>query len=360
MRRHASALGLAAALAAAAAAPAPALADDVGGGDAYCDYVEGVAAADSAVLMWPELFGSFGYIDQPAVVDLVPESSSNNLRLTAGVNLSLSGVYQGLQTRGRASAECRRHRALDQVEGAMVARALTARVEELEKAMPAADKILAQANADFAARRATAQDVNATRLRVDELRSLLVASRRELRASPEPGAATAGALADLYRADAEVEAHEGKLRRSKAFDVNLRVGYDKFLDNDDEDSPYFAVVQVGFNLGYIFQGGANARAAAARKRMVEERATSTVSDTALESMRQQLAEDRERYEHTGDLIEDLEKQLAALKGIDGDVGRRLRQSIWFDAVKVRAEHAYLGARVDGLSAALGGAGGADE
>jgi hypothetical protein len=348
--RAATRLGLLA-IALVASAAGPATAD--GGGDAYCDHVEGVAAADSAVLMWPELFGSFGYIDQPAVVDLAPESSSNNLRLTAGVRLSLSGVYEGLQTRGRAAAECRRHRALDQVQGALVARALAARVEELEKAMPAADKLLAQTNADFAARRATAQDVNATRLRVDELRALLVASRRELRASPEPGDASTGALADLYRADAEVEDREGKLRRAKAFDVSVRVGYDRFLDNDEEDSPYFAVVQVGFNLGYLVQGGANARAAAARKRMVEERATSTVSDTALASMTQRLAEDRERHAHTGDLVADLEKQLAALKGIEGDVGRRLRQSIWFDAVKVRAEHAYLGARVEALAAALG-------
>ena len=83
-------------------------------GDAYCDYVEGVASAESALLLSPELFGTFGYIDQP--IGAAPEATSNDLRVTAGVQVRLGSMYQGLLTRRRAKADCQRSRALDQVD----------------------------------------------------------------------------------------------------------------------------------------------------------------------------------------------------------------------------------------------------
>ena len=74
-----------------AASPSVARADD-----AYCDHVEGVAAAQSAILFGPELFGSFGYVDQLSAVD-VPSTTSDDLRITAGVKLSLGGVYEAIE-----------------------------------------------------------------------------------------------------------------------------------------------------------------------------------------------------------------------------------------------------------------------
>src|SRR5690349_14161421 len=76
--------------------------------DAYCDHVQGVADAQSALLFSPELFTSFGYVDQPETV-MVPDSTANDLRITAGLRWKLSGIYEGILTRKRAKADCRRH-----------------------------------------------------------------------------------------------------------------------------------------------------------------------------------------------------------------------------------------------------------
>jgi len=107
---------LLAAAAAVAAGPGRATADDLVSGDGYCDYVEGVAAAQSALKFAPQVFTEVGYIEQ-AVASTNPDIQSSGLRLLAGVKYQLTGLYEGSVIQGRARADCRRHRALEQVRG---------------------------------------------------------------------------------------------------------------------------------------------------------------------------------------------------------------------------------------------------
>ena len=62
-----------------ALAPATALAEPVD--DGYCDFVEGSASATAAPLLGPEVFGQFGYIEQPSFA--VNPTDSDNLRAIA-------------------------------------------------------------------------------------------------------------------------------------------------------------------------------------------------------------------------------------------------------------------------------------
>lgn len=330
-----------------AASAGPAAAE----GDAYCDYVEGVAAAESALLLSPELFGTFGYIDQP--VGSAPEATSNDLRVTAGVQVRLGSMYQGLLTRRRAKADCRRSRALDQVDAGTLRRALDAQAKVLDAALPRAKKILAQADADLRARRASAAEVTATRVRVDALRELATRTRAELEALPAASSGNAGAALGAYHhADAEVEDAEASLRRAEAWQLDLRVGYDQFLDEQD-DSPYFAMVSVGFNIGWLFQGGANQRAASARRRMVREQHAAGRANATTARLRAMLEVETRRAEETAALAGDLEQQVEQLRQIGGDAARRFRDTVWFEWVQAKAEHEYYAAHVAGLREVLG-------
>src|ERR1700755_411819 len=100
--------------------------DDDTAGDGFCDYVQGKAAAESATLFAPTVFGQFGLIEQAAGA-ANPDLKSGGLRLITGVRVSLDGIYKGLATRDRAHADCRRHRALEQVRGETAYQALDAR-----------------------------------------------------------------------------------------------------------------------------------------------------------------------------------------------------------------------------------------
>lgn len=317
--------------------------------DAYCDHVESVAAADSATLIAPEVFTSFGYVEQPQTV-AIPSGSSDDLRFTLGVRYSLGDLYEGAVVRQRASADCRRHQALARVRAAPAHRALSARARVLDEAMAEAGKLLEQASDDLASRRATAQEVTATRLRVEQLRTQAVATHRELATLPAPGdGSLGGAVGALHAADADVERAEARLRSARAWDLSVRAGYDKFLGNDDDESPYFAVVQASFNLGWLLQQPANKRARHARARLVRDEPGAE----ALPALRALLEAETRRAEESGVLVAELERQLETLRRVGGEDSRRFRQTVWFEWVEARAEHAYLEAHAAALREVLG-------
>jgi len=315
--------------------------------DGYCDFVQGTAAASSDIQLAPQVFADLGYIEQ-SVATVNPDAGSSG-RFIAGVRWSLSSALTGLTVRDRASADCARHKALELVRGEPNAVALAARATVLDGALVDAEKLLAESAADLDARRTTAQEATATRLRVEELRGLAVETHRQLSLYAAPSGGLGGALAAFQRADAEVEHQDGKLRLLSAFDLNVRVGIDEFFSGDQPGSPYFAVLEVGVNLGALFVGGNNERAAKARRTLRDP----LLADASAERLDAVAAAEAKRVQETAALQADLQKQLDALARVGGEDSRRYRQTVWFEFVKAKAEHAYLAAHVDALHQVVG-------
>ncbi len=320
--------------------------------DGYCDFVEGVANAQAAVQMSPELIGSIGYVEQPPGA-LNPDASEKGLRLIAGVRYRLSGLYEGIATRQRAKADCRRHRAFEQVRGETTSRAIAARLRVLDEALREAEEILRKDERDFAARRTTAQETTATRVRVEELRELAADDHRQLSALPPPSERPlTGALTAYRQADADMERYEAKLRRAQAIDVSVRFGIDEYPERETP-SPYFAVLSVGVNLGLLFQAPQNTRAAKARKLLVQSGRGIGVAGT-VDRLRATLEIESKRAKETEALVKELERQLDALNRIGGEESKRYRQTVWFEWVKAKAQHAYLATHVQSITDVLGG------
>jgi hypothetical protein len=319
--------------------------------DGYCEHVEGVADATSAIQLAPSLEGHFGYIEQ-SPTSVTPDASTTNLRLIAGMRYRLTGIYEGLATRAHGDADCRRHRALERVRGETMARALAAKARVIDDALGEAEKILALTAADAEARRTTAQEATATRLRVDELHGLAAEAHRELSALPTPTAEPLGAALTAYhRADAEMEDAEATLRRAQGLDLSVRAGIDDFLTGPNA-LQYYAVVSVGVNLGLLWQGRGNDRAAAGRKRLVMSGHDPLGVDATLERVETEIVVETKRAEQVAALVGDLELQLESLGKLAGEDARRYRQTVWFDAVKARAEAAYLAAHLASLHEVL--------
>src|SRR5690348_8451543 len=94
MRRLVTAIALlaAAALSAPASAQAQAQAEPPSD-DGYCDYVQGVAAAESALSFAPEVFAQYGRVDQ-AESSSAPTADPGSLRFIAGLRYRLTGIYE--------------------------------------------------------------------------------------------------------------------------------------------------------------------------------------------------------------------------------------------------------------------------
>ncbi|MBL8620201.1 MAG: hypothetical protein JNK64_02830 [Myxococcales bacterium] len=343
-----AAIVLAALLPAALGAARSARADD----DGYCQRVKGVAAADAALGLSPAVFGSVGYVEAPATT-AAPDPTANDTRVTVGVSYRFTGAVEGLVTRARADADCRRHEAEVAIGDAARAQALAARAEVLDAALTETDQLLARTRADVAARRATAPELTALELRVADLQALAAATTAERGRLPAGDRAPVPrALARLQAADAEVERREASLRVLRAFDLSARVGYDSLAGQDD-DSPYFAVVSASVNLGVLWQLVGNRDAAAGRRRMLERAPAGAGNRARLEA---ELADERSRAASTAALVDELDRQYRELKSLGGDASRRIAQTVWFDLVRMRAEHAYLAAHVAALATIVGEAG----
>jgi hypothetical protein len=189
---------------------------------------------------------------------------------------------------------------------------------------------------------------------VDEIRAQIAQAKRDLAALPSSD--TKGVdqlLADYREADAAMEKAEGKLRSIKAYDVNVRAGVDRFLNGDIEDKTrYFAVLEVGVNLGALWTGSGNRRSATGRDRYARTVGPmQIIADPAV--LRPLLEVQQKRLVQVQALSSDLDKQLAALNGAESSDAKRFRETIWFEAIKARAELAYLQAHVATLNEMLG-------
>ncbi len=342
---------------------APAVATAQPADDGYCDFVAGTASATSATLVAPQLFGQFGYIEQlNNTLNTDTDLQPNNLRAIGGLRYSFTNIFVGKATVARADADCRRHKAqvamqaiAQQIKDTSATRAIAARLAVYEQAQGEADKLLATVQADVDARRMTTQEAISTRLRVDDLRARVAQARRELAALPSADIKGVDGLLTQYReADADMEKADAKLRTIRAYDVNVRAGVDRSLNGDLEDKTrYFAVVELGVNLGALWTGSGNKRSSAGRARYAQTvGALTTVVDPAvLEAM---LDVQQKRLTQIQALSGDLDKQLAALSSAESVDARRFRETIWFEAVKAKAELAYLQAHVATLNEMLRG------
>jgi len=334
-------------LTAAAAAPAHA--------DGYCDFVEGVADAQSDLLYAPQLFGTIGYVKEP--LTSAGAALESGTRAQVGVDYKISGLWEASATREHARIDCRRHQALDRVQGESLYAALEEKAKVLAEVGKEGDKVLAQAMEELAARRTTSTEVVGIRLRVNELRELAAETRRLLATLPpvQPGDKLGGALGAYYAADDELERYEGRLRKLQGIDVSLRFGYDQYLDRSD-NAPVFALLTVGINLGVLFQGGANDRAAAGRRVLTREQHHIQLVDTTVTHLKSLIETENARAEETAALMKDLETQMANLDRVGGDENRRARATVWFEWAKVKADHAYLVTHVASLRQVIGEAG----
>jgi hypothetical protein len=321
--------------------------------DGYCDFVEGVANATADSQLYPELISQFGYINQPPYA-LNPDVSG--LRAIGGLRWRLNALYGGLASRDHGHADCRRHQALEQVRGETNARALAAKAKVLDDALGEAEQILTGVTADLEARRTTTQEATATRLRVEELRALSADTHRQLSALPTDNRPLGTALATYQTADAEMEVDEGRERRAQGFELSLRAGVDQFLTGTtatQTGTNYFAVVELDVNFGELLMGGDNARAADGRKRLLASGHDPLGVDATVDRLKSLVEVERGRAEQTAALVGDLDRQMQALGNVVGEDSKKYRQTIWFDWIKAKAEHAYVAAHLAALQEVLG-------
>jgi hypothetical protein len=318
----------------------------------YCDWVRGVAQSERALLHAPD-----------ALVRVQPDSD-RGARIRTGLAYDAVRIYRGKLIASRASAECARfgaaHELALEVErgvGETERSGLAARLALLEAALPEARALAANVERAFAGERATIEELQTLRLRLDALSAersrtqVLLGSLGPV-ASPLRAARIAELLREEVERERTVEAIEARLRRANALRLTLNGGYEH--SSAHREIPAYGVVELAYNLGAARQFGADARAEDGRVRYARGRDGGPDSRLArvMLQLRAALAEEQRRLAEVSLLRRDAEQRWRSLEGIESDRVRRVRDHLWFDLTEARAEEAYLSARVRDLEVAV--------
>ncbi len=334
---------------------------------AYCDYIWGATSSSVSQQLYPRLFLSGGVLTGAESVDVAGFASSRpgtQWRLQAGVTYGLADLNEGLALRDRARAECMlyRHQSElfaflarydepDSVPGAL------AKIDVLQEALPAAERILDKVRDLLLRRQATVEEVNATSLRVDTLRSELALSRARVAASARRHPVSAQPVAELmrsYRAATErVAQSESRVRLSRRFDLALRAGYDRLFGVRD-GIPLAATLTLTFSPGTLVQRAAEQQAQRGRSGWattgvegVHDRVAILVS-----RLRAVMEAQSRRGREVSVFLADLETRYKALENVPGDSVRAYRDYLWFDLMRLKAEDAYVRAQMAELQSLL--------
>jgi hypothetical protein len=356
MRTTLAFLLFAAGVPARAAAEAP-----IAGAAGYCAHVKGVARSESATLVAPELFARVGTVS--AGEALGPTGA--DMRVTAGLSYSLSQLRRGLGLRGRADAECRREEARARLLAALergrelgMEPALAARARVLEPALPEGERIVERVRVLVRTEGSTLEELDAARLRLDELRATAArtdAERQRLLVGGPIDPTPLLALVAAYRAaDAEVEAQGARVRGSSAWDLRAQGGLDQVFPRAG-GSPVFAALTLTYDLGHLSQRRGDADALEGRRRAsredhegLERRALALLAE-----LRATLAGDRRRLAELRTLEVDLAAQLQTVDTLQTSFVRRYRNHLWFERTRLEVERAFLEARIEALDKLVG-------
>jgi hypothetical protein len=333
----------------------------------YCKYVSGVATSQAAILESPILFGSLG----SASAEILPSplsattSVANRTRFFGGTSYSLGNVQRGRALKHAARADCDQYEITAGLEAflqenweALTSNALEARAQILREALVHAKEILLRSERLLETRVATSQEYHGMQLRNDELLQILEQTDSDMGKAAKSEALAMFPLNEMLKKQQDLltrqEIEQGKSREAGTWDLSGTAGLQRIL-NANQSSPYFASITLSVNLGRLWQGAAERRATDGFHRWIQEDPTGPSVRTymLLDHFHAIQTAEAKRLRETEILMEDLEQRLESVRGLGNEKVQSYEDYVWFDYIKLKAEHAYLVAHLKDLSAVGG-------
>ena len=333
----------------------------------YCQYVSSVATSQAATYLSPIVFGSAGSTSAEILPSPLSTTTSvaNRTRFFGGASFSLGNVQRGLALKGIARANCEQYKVtagleafLEENGDAITSNALEARADVLRDALLHSKEILSRSERLLNAHVATTQEFHGMQLRRDELLQILEQTDSDMGKAVRSESLAMFPLNELLKKQQDLltrqEIEEGKSRQAGTWDVSGTAGFQRIL-HAPQSSPFFGSITLSLNLGRLWQNGAERRATDSFHRWTQEDPTgaSVRTDMLLQHFHAIETAEAERLRETDILLEDLEQRLQSVRGVGDERAQSYEDYVWFDYIKIKAEHAYLVAHLQDLSVVAG-------
>jgi hypothetical protein len=331
---------------------------------ATCDRLAAEARSQADVLDAPSIDLQGAHV--PVVTATDPTlPATGSLQGRVSLAWSPSDLWRGVQLERVADADCKRAKTADKLDRVLAVgdrygevAAARAELQYLADHMKDVDALVADAEARFEHQRATAVELDELRERRTAL-ALQIAERKETLATleqldgPEQSVGDLSTLVPAYRDSAvELEREQGKLREIAPWRVNLSGGV---AESDQTD--WFAVVEVSYSVGGLWQHGAEDRAAEARRREVSHDVhdASVRVDMLRKAMHASQLALTEELGAVDQMLEKLHQDLARVGALDeaNDATHQLRARYTIQAIQLEARRAAITALVAARRALAG-------
>jgi hypothetical protein len=333
----------------------------------YCKYVSAVASSQADILKSPVLFASIG----SASAEILPSEISsttlvaNRTRFFGGGSYSIGNVQRGQALQHAAKADCEQYEVTAGLEAflqenweAITSDALDARAQVLREALVQAKEILGRSQKLLEAHVATSQEFHAMQLRNDELLQILEQTDSDMGKAAKSESLAMLPLHEMLKKQQDLltrqEIEQGRSREAGTWDISATAGAQHIL-NAGQSSPYFASITLSVNPGRFWQTGAEHRATEGFHRWVQEDPTGPSVRTymLLDHFHAIQTAEAKRLRETETLLADLEQRLESVRTIENEKVQSYEDYVWFDYIKIKAEHAYLVAHLKDLDTVAG-------
>jgi hypothetical protein len=333
----------------------------------YCKFATGVATSQADLLKSPVIFASLGSASAEILPSALSSDTSvaNRTRFFSGASYSIGNLQRARAVKQAARADCEQYEVTSGLEAflqenweAITSDALNARAQVLRDALLQSRDILGRTQKLMDAHVATSQEYHAMQLRNDELLQILEQTDSDMGKAAKSESLAMLPLHEMLKKQQDLltkqEIEQGKFREAGTWDISGTAGAQRII-NAGQTSPYFASVTVSFNPGRLWQSGAERRATEGFHRWIQEDPTGPSVRTymLLDHFRAIQTAEGKRLQETEILMSDLEQKLESIRAIGNDKVQSYEDYVWFDYIKIKAEHAYLVAHLKDLATVAG-------
>jgi hypothetical protein len=322
----------------------------------YCNYITAEADAGAATLIFPRVVSSAGLINN---YDVAPSADvSLQRRVVVGLGVSAESLIRGLMRRQHAQALCQTYRTaldlrtfLNRTQASVVRVGAEAKLALLEPALQAQDTAIAQVRKQMLVHSATLADVEAMAAHQQRLQQEVVDTTEAMLVAESPWWPPTP-VAELLRrhadADALAQSYVRYTHPAKAWDLQLRAGYDHVFGDAVPRQPLFASVNAEISLGLPWRISADRRAEQARRAWFDKQSDGLTVQVEEHIRKLRVVRDaaRQRLRTQQGRLSAIQEQQGLLQGLPYEVTvRRLAESLRFDATWVAADVASDQARM---------------
>ncbi|MDB4941439.1 MAG: hypothetical protein JWP97_973 [Labilithrix sp.] len=328
----------------------------------YCRKVVARAEADAALLFAPTASVQLIRYPQSSIADAVGIQVGSSVQPRASVSLGLVDIYKGVGVKDVAQKDCLRQESAVTLQEVVLQRddaarkvATEAKVAYLRAALPRMDAILRDAEARFSAGVATLTEVHELRRRVLDVSFKIADAERMLESlkAKELKAQTVPAEELLRQYETRAAAYEESLEHVKNIQPWKMTLTGGAAANPQVD--YFAVAELSYNFGGLFQQPAEARGTAAR--IQEIRTARYEMRWQLENVRKEARAQAEVARRQVGLLDAeiarVNRERATVEGTDAPNKPQVVAALTLETIDLEGERTFLNSLAEKQSA-IGG------